>query len=704
VFFALFAPVMVAFLIFVIDVDNWYEHQRHLQVQADSAALGAATAFQPSGCSDGTIYATAGQYGGASSVTGPGGQVASTTPLYNGQVGNSSQTNLHELVNSKTFYNQSSTSLPQTPDDTNTSAPCETPSGQVPMIDVKMTETNLPWFFNPLKLVPFINAQARVSFLQESTSFGAEALAVADSAPVAAEAYFVNEDVSPGSSGWILASTKLCKQQDAASNGDQVWDNSGGAGGSTYADPSCQGGGAPGPLPVQINKPHVGVVIALSGNKNDVTCGDPYVECFDDTQSGGNGPSLLHIQGYSLGGSGTIQTPRARQVTITSPPGSCTDGYFSNSTTNCTATINAKIDYGSTNRKGVTVTPVVSAGGGKGVNESPLTFNSTSGQWTGTISLQGAGSNQIDLDVHCTKNQSGPCGSSTTDAAITDVQRSSAASTNTSGTIDGAWISEVGSGGSIIQSQDADSFEVCESQDNNSCTHNLVVTVDVGSSLQNTTSFSAPPYAIKLGTSQSDVVECPPYPTSSGYDYRNGIANGCPQQFTINNSDSNCAQAQANTSPYDCIELASGIKEGPTSQGICTRITLQNCGAGLTPPAGLRYYCPNNWVNNNNGGVPVIPANDSRLVTLFVMPYGSTTASGQPQASGFVPIVDFAEFYVTGFDGDPCSSDNGAPPGASGNGWIVGHFIKYVQPPGTGSGSGACVVSSFGNCVGVLTK
>jgi len=218
------------------------------------------------------------------------------------------------------------------------------------------------------------------------------------------------------------------------------------------------------------------------------------VECFDDTQSGGNGPSLLHIQGYSLA-SGTVQQPIAHKVTLTTPPGTCTDGYFSDATTNCTATISATIDYGSSNTSAITVKPVVG-----GTTESALTASSKSGTattWTGTVSLQGPGSNQIDLAVTCNPKPSGsPCSSSKNNvtSTISDVQRSSAASTNTSGTIDGAWISETGSGGSIIQPQDADSFEVCESQDSNSCAHNLVVTADVGSSLQNTTSYSAPPY------------------------------------------------------------------------------------------------------------------------------------------------------------------------------------------------------------------
>ena len=64
------------------------------------------------------------------------------------------------------------------------------------------------------------------------------------------------------------------------------------------------------------------------------------------------------------------------------------------------------------------------------------------------------------------------------------------------------------------------------------------------------------------------------------------------------------------------------------------------------------YYCKNNWTNNNNGGVPIIPADDSRVIPVFVMPYGSTDASGNPLlASGYVPIQTFATFYVTGFAG-----------------------------------------------------
>src|SRR6476469_7139103 len=47
VFFALFAPGAVLLLSFVIDSGAWFDHARHLQLQADAAALAAAEGFQP---------------------------------------------------------------------------------------------------------------------------------------------------------------------------------------------------------------------------------------------------------------------------------------------------------------------------------------------------------------------------------------------------------------------------------------------------------------------------------------------------------------------------------------------------------------------------------------------------------------------------------------------------------------------------------
>src|SRR5262249_28823330 len=136
-----------------------------------------------------------------------------------------------------------------------------------------------------------------------------------------------------------------------------------------------------------------------------------------------------------------------------------------------------------------------------------------------------------------------------------------------------------------------------------------------------------------------------------------------------------------------------GVKEGPFQQGMNDRIVA-------SPPNGGQYYCPNNWTNNNQGGVPVLPHNDSRIVEVFIIPYGSMDANGNPLlSSGYVPIQSFAAFYVTGSDGVGCSSDSPSP-----NAQVTGHFIKYIDTLGGGTGGGGCVLSSLGTCVAVLTK
>jgi hypothetical protein len=636
---ALLFPTLFLFGVLAVDIGNWYVHKRELQTQADAAALAGAGYFKYP-CDDRPITAAATSYAGQDH------NVFTNVPAARSTF----------LLNQPNFAEQSK------PGDSSLSgSPCNDKA-----VDVKMTETNVPGIFSNLFL-PFINAQARVSIFQQTTAAGAEALAVADSAPVAATAYFVNEDNNDA----IIASTPL---SDLGPNpqGQEVWSN-------------------PSGLAVAINKTkgstaNIGVVIALSGNKTDTTCGDSYVQCFDESST--TGPSLLHIQGWSAAGTPSVTGPLARSVALTTPAGStCSDAYYSNTTTTCTETISAWVDYGSTNTSGVIVKPVVA-----GSTESALTPGATNGtavQWTGTISLNQAGANQVNLLVTCAKGNGAACGNTTsTSATISNVQRPYAVGT-ASGLISSATLSEGGL-------SDANSFEVCESQNAAGCIHTLVVTVDVAASLQNSQHFADPTYPIRLGTSQGDVVGCGANPSPSASQYRQNLGQGCTGPFTVNTSDLTCATA--GTSPYDCVELVSGVKNGPFQMGLSDRIAN-------SPPAGDHYYCKNTWTNNNNGGVPIIPPDDSRLITVFVMPYGSTDASGKPLLpSGYVPIKSLATFYVTGFAGDPCASDDPAPPNA-GNAWLVGHFIKYIDPNDNGGDSNTpCDPSSLGPCVAVMTK
>jgi hypothetical protein len=95
----------------------------------------------------------------------------------------------------------------------------------------------------------------------------------------------------------------------------------------------------------------------------------------------------------------------------------------------------------------------------------------------------------------------------------------------------------------------------------------------------------------------------------------------------------------------------------------------------------------------------VLPHNESRIVDVFAVPYGSMDAKAHPLLpSEYVPIQNFAAFYVTGSDELRCSSDSTIQAAQ-----VVGHFIKHIDTLG-GLGSGECVLSSLGTCVAVLTK
>ena len=653
VMFAVFAPVAILFFSFVIDVGNTFWHSRHLQVQADAGALAAARDFQP--CVNANIYGRAAEYAGATEATTPSGKAMAFAPLFNTQVGGTSQNNMHVAVNSKTYYKQSSPVDPTA----EAKPPCE-----ALMADVKVTETDLPWFVKVFHSVfngiESSNAHARVEVLQELEPSGVEPLAVAESAPIAARAYFVNEDEGSGvatvEKGKALATVALIKTG-VNPLGQDVWSSSSA------------------PLAFAVKQRHTGVVIALSGNAATTKCGDQYVKCFD----GASGP-LLHIAGYSNAGTGTLAAPIARQVTLSSPPGTCTDGYFSNAATNCTLAISAKVDYGSATTKGMSVLPVV-----KGAQGPSLTFNAGTGLWSGSATMQGAGSNEISLLVKCNnKTKGSPCEAEkkATEATAANVQRAYAASEAGSGTIAGAWIGEAGGA-----AQDANSFEICETQNGSSCTHQLTVTVNVVGSLSDAQKFSDPLYHMRFGSSQAEVVGCTPGGESSGAEYREHLASGCNHRYKLNTSDPNCTGA---TEPYDCIGFASGVKTGPFSQGLEKRFETE-------PPAGTKFYCPNNWVKSNGEGVPLIPNDDSRVIQLFVEPYDSN-------GSKSAPIQDFATFYVTGWDGDNCKSKTN-PDNEVAKGEVVGHFIKYINTLNTKEGGGPkCALNSLAECVTVLTR
>ena len=102
VILAVFLPVLLMFGTFVVDVGNWFEHKRHLQLQVDAGALAGGGLFA-SPCSDAPIEQNARRYAGdpnpdATSLYSP------TAGFYNPQVTNPED--VHVLINSTEFWNE----------------------------------------------------------------------------------------------------------------------------------------------------------------------------------------------------------------------------------------------------------------------------------------------------------------------------------------------------------------------------------------------------------------------------------------------------------------------------------------------------------------------------------------------------------------------------------------------------------------------
>src|SRR5207248_8613911 len=139
------------------------------------------------------------------------------------------------------------------------------------------------------------------------------------------------------------------------------------------------------------------------------------------------------------------------------------------------------------------------------------------------------------------------------------------------------------------------------------------------------------------------------------------------------------------TIPAYCSLIRTGQKFGQVRQLMNDRFV----------PSSV---CPaNNW-----SLYPNIPSGDPRAVPVIITLSDAFDGSG----SGYVPVTDFASFYVTGWDGDSavCSGINEAAPAGAGNGTIWGHFITYVGDLGSSTGGSTCTfTASLSPCIPVLT-
>ena len=631
VWVALWLPVLVIFLALVVDVGNWFVHKRHLQLQADAGALAGGGVFRVP-CSNDPIVDNTRKYAGDSAASAP----------YNVQLPPTDGGNVHVLINSSSFWNEGGTNY------SDGGPPCDTR-----FIDVKITETGLPWYFPVAGLFGgtsdpvTINAHARVAIQGLASTSGSLPIAVPDVDPRAARAFFVNE-----ATGATIASTALTRT--GISNGLAIWDN------------------ASAPVSVPIDAANIGVRIALSGGTT-TGCTDRLVVCYDQVNANGG---VVFVRGFSTSGSGAQPNPPiARDVRLLA--GSCSDAYFNSSASSCTVGVSADIDFGAADpiaAVGARATAVVA-----GVTR-PLTYDSASGRWISAAAdlftvNPSAGPLPVEVRWEETRgsvNVGGRLETCTTTGGnrcrdtFGTVQRTFSALTDRSGPIKIADVSENGVSG-------ANSFPL-------GSTKNLVVRIAIQGSLGVAQAVSDPIVHLRVTGSQNQSVDCDPALAN----LRDELRSGCAPQYAINPGSSCPATATAlwsNPQPWNCVAVQTGGAIGQVEQGLRDRIL----GGATTCTS------PNNW-----NSFPNLAPDDRRIASVLITPFGTFGGSG----NDVIPVSNFGAFYITGWHGSPCAGDDPVPD----RGYVVGHFIQYVFGLNQGGGSGElCDLNALGSCVAVMT-
>jgi len=514
VMFVLWLPVLLAFIVLVADVGNWFEHKRHLQMQADAGALAGGGVFTMP-CGDAPIIATARKYSGDPNAVGP----------YNVQVPPTVPANVHVLVNSTSYWNQGGS------DYTDGGPPCAAKK-----VDLKLTEANLPLFFGVipgLSIVPAINAHSRVSIRQLSYASGSLPIAVPDVDPTHARATFINE-----ATGAVLATTPLANT--GVANGFSIWDNSAA------------------PLSVPISASQIGVRIALGGGSS-TTCGDPLVDCYDAGSSNG----IVYVRGWSSAGSGAQPNPPlARDVKLF--PGTCSDPYFSSASAACTIGVSAVVDFGPLGPAAVNGSVDAVVGG----VSHPLTYNAGTGRWASTgnnFFSVNPGVGPLPVEVKWTETGIGSVGgqlcrngNNACKGTFGTVQRTFSASDPRSGPIK---LAQVWENGSFW----ANSFQT-------GTTHDLVVKIGVTPNLQNAQGVNDPIVTLRVvGGSQNQSLDCDP-------NYSNlyqELAFGCRPRYTTNAGvacPANASALWASPQPWDCTAIQTGGATNQVPRGLNLRI------------------------------------------------------------------------------------------------------------------------------------
>ena len=731
-------PLMILLGSFVLDIGNWWVHKRHLQVQADAAALAGARYIQQF-CDNNAVAAEARKYSGDVAAAGQ----------YNPQLGKTPDTRVQFRLNSRYWGRSHTDPLPQnsasSPVDTDFSAysaPIPFPGGvSTPatadqpcartMVDVKMTENDLPWFFKLAQWfgdaadfdVDFENTQARVEVRKLGAGNGFLPVGVRDSTPKKAKVIFVDEDKAEGAAGRILGQTELYDSGRTDLDGLAIWDNA-----TLSCDkatpPNCGAAAA-----VQYTVPHIGVRIVLSGTSaagwDDCVNPGTLTQCFDAGTTTPSSDGLRYIRGYNT--TGTDPKPRLAQVDLGVLGGGgpnsayCTgleptasaDAYF----------LGSGLNLASPNDCDIQVTATLVPGTGVPARDYLLTahitgpnlatpINEPVAQQGNTTTFR-TGNNKVKIppesgpvSVRIDWVQTGtiggcnvtprPASCSGSFEGGSVITRAFAPMLDRSGPIEKVLVTPYGS------TTHVNSVPRCAT----GCAGNLYVAIGLSGSIRLSGAVTDKATVLRFGSqsgSQNGALDCDPAIAK----LEDEIAQGCAPPYTPNQGrvcEATRADLWDNAAPWDCIAVEPGDKTNQIPRGLNLRLFGDEA-----PGAGAPCPYPNLWRDTSPvDGRPDYQPDDKRIIPMFVVPFSSFRTNGFTDKT--VPVIDFAAFYVTGWAGSGKSTQ---APTACGNevvprenrAYIVGHFIQYVVPSGSGTpGNEQCNLSGTDLCIPVMTK
>jgi hypothetical protein len=253
-------------------------------------------------------------------------------------------------------------------------------------------------------------------------------------------------------------------------------------------------------------------------------------------------------------------------------------------------------------------------------------------------------------------------------------------------------------------------------------------------SFQASSTFGSPAIELSFSGNQSNAaIGCNGNNVGSPQFFRSMVS-GCSDVYQKQPAPGTCPPPAQYSNPTSCAKENPG--NGKLVDNLAAAMNCRINGSGQVTNGGncaggdpRTCMNPNHWTAGPNGTQTVsdiegASPTDPRLLLLMVTDNGALI-----NGSAQVPIIGFADFYVTGWSSgghptssDPCVGDNGPGPSTNDNpnlyyttddpkaataptGVLFGHFVDYNQPPGPGvTGGGVCASTTLSDCTPVLTR